>query len=83
MIEQINQLKQGSIISESSHYIVNRVSGSSAWLTHFERVKIESLEAIRFNLSQEMADIIVWTWIYNRQIKSLELDQSISTPLNI
>ena len=36
MIEQINQLKQGSIISESSHYIVNRVSGSIAWLTHFE-----------------------------------------------
>lgn len=35
-IEQINQLKQGSIISESSHYIVNRVSGSTAWLTHFE-----------------------------------------------
>ena len=36
MIEQINQLKQGSIISESSHYIVNRVSGPNAWLTHFE-----------------------------------------------
>lgn len=36
MIEQINQLKRGSIISESSHYIVNRVSGSTAWLTHFE-----------------------------------------------
>ena len=35
-IEQINQLKQGSIISESSHYIVNRVLGSTAWLTHFE-----------------------------------------------
>lgn len=35
-IEQINQLKQGSIISESSHYIVNRMSGSTAWLTHFE-----------------------------------------------
>ena len=35
-IEQINQLKQGSIISESSHYIMNRVSGSTAWLTHFE-----------------------------------------------
>ena len=29
-IEQINQLKQGSIISESSHYIANRVSGSNA-----------------------------------------------------
>lgn len=36
MIEQVNQLKQGSIISESSHYIINRVSGSTAWLTHFE-----------------------------------------------
>lgn len=36
MIEQVNQLKQGSIISESSHYIVNRVSGSTAYLTHFE-----------------------------------------------
>lgn len=36
MIEQINQLKQGSIISESSHYIVNKVSGSNAWLTYFE-----------------------------------------------
>lgn len=36
MIEQINQLKRGSIISESSPYIVNRVSGSNAWLTHFE-----------------------------------------------
>ena len=36
MIEQVNQLKQGSIISESSHDIVNRVSGSNAWLTHFE-----------------------------------------------
>lgn len=36
MIEQINQLKQDSIISESSHYIVNRVSGSTDWLTHFE-----------------------------------------------
>lgn len=35
-IEQINQLKRGSIISESSHYIVNRVSSSTAWLTHFE-----------------------------------------------
>ena len=36
MIEKIQELKEGSIISESSHYIVNRVSGSNAWLTHFE-----------------------------------------------
>ena len=36
MIEKINQLKRGSIISESSHYIVNKVSNSTALLTHFE-----------------------------------------------
>ena len=35
-IEQINQLKQGSIISESSHYIVDRVAGSTVHLKHFE-----------------------------------------------
>lgn len=36
MIEQVNELKQGSIISESSHYIVNRVLDSRVCLTHFE-----------------------------------------------
>ncbi len=36
MIEQVNQLRQGSIISESSHYIVNKISGPRARLTHFE-----------------------------------------------
>lgn len=36
MIDKVNQLKEGSVISESSHYIVKRVSGSRAWLQHFE-----------------------------------------------
>ena len=36
MIEKINQLKKGSIISESSHYIVESILGSTATLTHFE-----------------------------------------------
>ena len=36
MIEKINQLKQGTIISESSHYIVENILGSTATLTHFE-----------------------------------------------
>lgn len=36
MIEEINKLKEGSVISESSHYIVNKILGSTAWLTHFE-----------------------------------------------
>ena len=36
MIEKINYLKKGSIISESSHYIVENILGSTATLTHFE-----------------------------------------------
>lgn len=36
MIEKINQLKKGFIISESSHYIVENILGSTATLTHFE-----------------------------------------------
>ena len=36
MIEKINQLKKGYIISESSHYIVENILGSTATLTHFE-----------------------------------------------
>lgn len=36
MIEKVNQLKEGSVISESSHYIVDRVAGSIVHLKHFE-----------------------------------------------
>lgn len=36
MIEKVNQLEKGSIISESSHYIVENILGSTATLTHFE-----------------------------------------------
>ena len=38
MIEKIQKLKEGSVISESSHYIVKSIAGSNAWLTHFESV---------------------------------------------
>ena len=30
MIEKVNQLEKGSIISESSHYIIRKISGSRA-----------------------------------------------------
>lgn len=43
----------------------------------------EEGEATRFSLNQGMADITALIWTYNKQIKSLELDLSISTPLNI
>lgn len=36
MIEKINQLEKGAVISESSHYIVDRIAGSTAYLKHFE-----------------------------------------------
>lgn len=36
MIEKINQLEKGAVISESSHYIVDRVAGSTVHLKHFE-----------------------------------------------
>lgn len=36
MIEKVNQLEKGSIISESSHYIIENILGSTATLTHFE-----------------------------------------------
>lgn len=36
MIEKINQLEKGAVISESPHYIVDRVAGSTVHLKHFE-----------------------------------------------
>lgn len=36
MIEGINELKSGAVLSESSHYIVKDILGSSVRLTHYE-----------------------------------------------
>lgn len=36
MIKEVNKLEKGAVISESSHYIVNRVVGSTVHLKHFE-----------------------------------------------
>lgn len=73
MIEKINQLKQGSIISESSHYIVNKVSNSNAWLTHFE-----SGEEVQIGMSYlkhytDSADF------YNEEIKVTKEDKKDGT----
>lgn len=35
MTEKINQLEKGAVISESSHYIVDRIAGSTVHLKHF------------------------------------------------
>jgi hypothetical protein len=73
MIEKINQLKQGSIISESSHYIVNKVSNSTAWLTHFE-----SGEEVQIGMSYlkhytDSADF------YNEEVKVTKEDKKDGT----
>lgn len=73
MIEKINQLKQGSIISESSHYIVNKVSISTAWLTHFE-----SGEEVQIGMSYlkhytDSADF------YNEEVKVTKEDKKDGT----
>ena len=36
MIKEVNKLEKGAVISESSHYIVNKVVGSTVHLKHFE-----------------------------------------------
>lgn len=36
MIEKIQELKEGAVISESSHYIVKSIVGTTANLTHYE-----------------------------------------------
>ena len=73
MIEKIIQLKQGSIISESSHYIVNKVSNSNAWLTHFE-----SGEEVQIGMSYlkhytDSADF------YNEEVKVTKEDKKDGT----
>lgn len=73
MIEKINQLKQGSIISESSHYIVNKVSNSTARLTHFE-----SGEEVQIGMSYlkhytDSADF------YNEEVKVTKEDKKDGT----
>lgn len=39
MIEKVSQLKEGSVISESSHYIINRLSGSTVYLDRIKASK--------------------------------------------
>lgn len=35
-MKNVDNIKPGDILSESSHYIVNRMSGVRVWLTHYE-----------------------------------------------
>ena len=74
MIEKINQLKEGSVISESSHYIVKRVSGSNAWLQHFESGEEVQIGVSYLRNYTHSADL------YNEEVKVTKEDKKDGTP---
>lgn len=74
MIEKVNQLKEGSVISESSHYIVNRVSGSNAWLKHFESGEEVQIGVSYLRNYTHSADL------YNEEVKVTKEDKKDGTP---
>ena len=63
MIEQVNKLKQGSVISESSHYIVENILGSTATLTHFESGQQVQISTAYLASYTNSADL------YNEEVK--------------
>lgn len=73
MIEKVNQLKEGSVISESSHYIVNRVSGSNAWLKHFESGEEVQIGVSYLRNYTHSADL------YNEEVKVTKEDKKDGT----
>ena len=74
MIEKINQLREGSVISESSHYIVKKVSGSNAWLQHFE-----SGEEVQIGISY-LKNYTHSADLYNEEVKVTKEDKKDGTP---
>lgn len=59
MINKSHLLKEGSIISESSHYIVENILGSTATLTHFEsgqQVQISTAYLASYTNSADLYD---------------------------
>ena len=73
MIEKINQLKKGSIISESSHYIIRNISGSRAWLTHFESGEEVEIGVSYLKKYTNSADL------YDREVKVSKEDKKDGT----
>ena len=74
MIEKVSQLKEGSVISESSHYIVNKVSGSNAWLKHFESGEEVQIGVSYLRNYTHSADL------YNEEVKVTKEDKKDGTP---
>ena len=73
MIEKVNQLEKGSIISESSHYIIRKISGSRAWLTHFESGEEVEIGVSYLKNYTNSADL------YDREVKVTKEDKKDGT----
>ena len=59
MINKVNQIKEGSILSESSHYIVENILGSNATLIHYEsgqQVQISTSYLANYTNSADLYD---------------------------
>lgn len=74
MIENINQVKEGSVISESSHYIVKRVFGSRVCLQHFESGEEVEISIGYLKNYTNSADI------FTKEVKVTREDKKDGTP---
>lgn len=74
MIEKVSQLKEGSVISESSHYIINRLSGSTVYLTHFESGEEVQIGIDYLKSYTNSADL------YTTEVKVTKEDKKDGTP---
>lgn len=74
MIEKVNQLKEGAVISESSHYIVKKVVGNTAWLQHYE-----SQEEVQIGISY-LRNYTNSADLYNEEVKVTKEDKRDGTP---
>ena len=61
MIEGINELKSGAVLSESSHYIVKDILGSSVRLTHYESNSEVTIDLNYLKKYTNSADLFIRT----------------------
>ena len=73
MIQKVSSLKEGSIISESSHYVVKRIQGNEVVCTQFE-----SNEEVRIGVSY-LANYTSSADLYTKEIKVTKEDKKDGT----
>ena len=74
MIDKVSELKEGCILSESSHYIVKRVAGNNIILTHYESGEEVSIGMSYIQSFTNSGDI------FNEEVKVTREDKRDGTP---